>query len=243
MTKNEVLDYVMLSPANTNRAVLSDLLNEFAAGNSGNGSFIIDVSYDDENDEYVLNKTIEEIIQAVSNGFIPIIRDEFTLYQCIGANVEDFDFSFICIVEAQQDVLEYAAYYVYAEDNEIKVDYSEGTVSNSDGGSDTNGTVPFTIVNKNATPKILQYYNNGNVVTGSDAYSILVDLVGGSINKIPILLYGGITTNLDNYYDVYYYSGSNSGGDSGAIYAMPVMRTLDGKQAVIDQNGEVTFSS
>lgn len=32
MTKNEVLDYVMLSPANTNRAVLSDLLSEFAAG-------------------------------------------------------------------------------------------------------------------------------------------------------------------------------------------------------------------
>lgn len=34
MTKNEVLDYVMLSPANTNRAVLSGLLGEFAAGDN-----------------------------------------------------------------------------------------------------------------------------------------------------------------------------------------------------------------
>ena len=34
MTKNEVLDYVMLSPANTNRAVLSGLLSEFAAGDN-----------------------------------------------------------------------------------------------------------------------------------------------------------------------------------------------------------------
>lgn len=34
MTKKEVLDYVMLSPANTNRAVLSGLLGEFAAGDN-----------------------------------------------------------------------------------------------------------------------------------------------------------------------------------------------------------------
>ena len=34
MTKNEVLDYVMLSPANTNRAVLSGLLDEFAVGDN-----------------------------------------------------------------------------------------------------------------------------------------------------------------------------------------------------------------
>lgn len=34
MTKKEVLDYVMLSPANTNRAVLSGLLSEFAAGDN-----------------------------------------------------------------------------------------------------------------------------------------------------------------------------------------------------------------
>ena len=55
MTKEEILDYVMDTPENTNRMVLSDMLDEFSSG-SGSGSVLI-VEISEEENVWTCNKT------------------------------------------------------------------------------------------------------------------------------------------------------------------------------------------
>ena len=75
MTKDEILDYATQSPQNTNRAVLSGMLNALV-GSEGGGGVLAVLSgyiYIEEDDDYVtrLNKTWQEIYDALSAG-IPV---------------------------------------------------------------------------------------------------------------------------------------------------------------------------
>lgn len=78
MTKEEILDYILQTPENTNRRVLSDMLDEFSSGGSGGNSDIFIVTYtDDENDEGTLtcDKTLAEITAAMEAGKIIIAKE------------------------------------------------------------------------------------------------------------------------------------------------------------------------
>lgn len=63
MTKEEILDYVMNTPDNTNRAVLSDMLDEFSSG-SGGGNPTLVVEVTSKNNVWTCEKTWQEIFDA-----------------------------------------------------------------------------------------------------------------------------------------------------------------------------------
>lgn len=65
MTKNEILDYVMNTPDNTNRMVLSDMLDSFSSGSSS-GGLVVHVTL--EAGASVFDKTWQEIHDAMEAG-------------------------------------------------------------------------------------------------------------------------------------------------------------------------------
>lgn len=68
MDKDKILDYVMNSPANTNPNVLKTMLN---SGGSGGGTIMVITS--DDGTVETLDKTVDEIIQMLSNGSSPFV--------------------------------------------------------------------------------------------------------------------------------------------------------------------------
>ena len=86
MGKQEVIDYVMNSPANTNRAVLSGMLDDNSGSGTiqNNGFFIVHTTdYDtDEGDWSKIDATFEEIQQALYSGQIPV------LFVCAGREID-----------------------------------------------------------------------------------------------------------------------------------------------------------
>ena len=89
MDKQEILDYVMNTPGNTNRAVLSSMLNSVGSGSGsgGDSDFIIhaELSYNiDESGglELVIDsidKTFDEVNDAYNSGKIPRIIAHYYL--------------------------------------------------------------------------------------------------------------------------------------------------------------------
>lgn len=73
MTKEEILDYVMNTPENTNRMVLNDMLNQINS-DSGATIRIVDVVWDEDSDKEILSMSFNEIRQAVYNGEIVLLR-------------------------------------------------------------------------------------------------------------------------------------------------------------------------
>ena len=74
MTKEEILDYVVNSPENTNRRVLSDMLDEFNSGSGGGGGssvLIVKITSDNNWENFTCDKTFDEIL-AASNSLVPI---------------------------------------------------------------------------------------------------------------------------------------------------------------------------
>lgn len=75
MDKDKILDYVMTSPANTNRAVLGDMLDSFEGGSSGGGGGGAEpliVKYDRTEDEKAWHdKTWKQVTDAFNAG-VPI---------------------------------------------------------------------------------------------------------------------------------------------------------------------------
>lgn len=69
MTKEEILDYVMNSPENTNRMVLNDMLNQLSSSNTS--GLIVIITYNNDNNTYTMDKTPEEIFAAYDN-FLPV---------------------------------------------------------------------------------------------------------------------------------------------------------------------------
>ena len=69
MTKEEILDYVMNSPENTNRMVLSDMLNQLSSSNTS--GLIVTITYNSNDGTYTIDKTPEEIFAAYDN-FLPV---------------------------------------------------------------------------------------------------------------------------------------------------------------------------
>ncbi len=80
MDKEDIINYVMDNPDNTNPAVLKDMLNQL---NSGGGSgLIIPASY--ENNTFTLNKTFKEINDVISTGGNAVIN--YVDYQGVISN-------------------------------------------------------------------------------------------------------------------------------------------------------------
>ena len=63
MTKEEILNYVMDTPKNTNRMVLNDMLDEFSNSSSPAGGLVININEADS-----MDKTWKEIHDAFSTG-------------------------------------------------------------------------------------------------------------------------------------------------------------------------------
>lgn len=86
MTKEEILDYVMDTPENTNRMVLSDMLDEFSSGSGGGGggsALLITATYDSDTEMITLNKTFAEISTAIVAGqmcFVHVQESVGTIY-------------------------------------------------------------------------------------------------------------------------------------------------------------------
>lgn len=78
MTKEEILDYVSQTPENTNRMVLSDMLDEFSSGSSSGGLVVHET---ESSGVYTLDKTWKEIYDAMAEGTpVVIIRaNDFVL--------------------------------------------------------------------------------------------------------------------------------------------------------------------
>lgn len=75
MTKEEILDYVMNTPDNTNRMVLSDMLDSFSSG-GGNIAPLITTFVDEPTEgDYQIDKTFGELLEAFENGTPCILQD------------------------------------------------------------------------------------------------------------------------------------------------------------------------
>ena len=77
MTKEEILDYVMNTPENTNRMVLNDMLNQINS-DSGATIRIVEVLWDEDSSKEILSMSFNEIRQAVYNGEIVLLRGSGT---------------------------------------------------------------------------------------------------------------------------------------------------------------------
>lgn len=67
MDKETIIDYVTKTPANTNKAVLSGMLDGIAQGGGAEPLIVTDV-------DGTLNKTWQEIYDAMTQGAIGVIR-------------------------------------------------------------------------------------------------------------------------------------------------------------------------
>jgi len=74
MTKEEILNYVMDTPENTNRMVLSDMLDEFNTGGGSDGICLIVISPDPDTGNPVADKTFTEAIEALEQNKIVQIK-------------------------------------------------------------------------------------------------------------------------------------------------------------------------
>ncbi len=62
MNKEDVINYVMTTPGNPNKAVLSGILDSIA--NAGGGTLIVHIDYDNR----TVDKTWQEVHDALANG-------------------------------------------------------------------------------------------------------------------------------------------------------------------------------
>ena len=67
MTKEEILDYVMNSPENTNRMVLNDMLNQLQSG----GGWLTVVFSTTDMENFTADKTCAEVMSAY-NSLVPV---------------------------------------------------------------------------------------------------------------------------------------------------------------------------
>jgi hypothetical protein len=72
MDKNTILNYVMNTPRNTNRAVLEGML-EGGTDTGGGSNFIVHAEADTSTSTVVVDKTYNEIVEAINNNIIPVM--------------------------------------------------------------------------------------------------------------------------------------------------------------------------
>ena len=69
MSKEDVIEYVMTTPSNPNRAVLSGMLDSIAEAGGGSAEpLIVNLVWDEDNERYYGNKTYGEIKTAFMAG-------------------------------------------------------------------------------------------------------------------------------------------------------------------------------
>lgn len=79
MDKDTILDYVMSSPENTNRAVLSSMLDSMGGGEMSS-ILIVNQTYDYDNSRRILDKTWKEIDDAVRSGIVCVSMTTFDIH-------------------------------------------------------------------------------------------------------------------------------------------------------------------
>ena len=71
MDKDKILDYVMNTPGNSNRAVLSGMLDEFGSGGGGSGPLIVTLQASGV--DWIFDKTFTEVKEAFDEGRLVLI--------------------------------------------------------------------------------------------------------------------------------------------------------------------------
>lgn len=74
MDKDKILDYVMNSPENTNRAVLSSMLDSMSSGGGNDESIFIIKGLYSGNTISNPSKTFEEMLEAYNSGKLLVFR-------------------------------------------------------------------------------------------------------------------------------------------------------------------------
>ena len=72
MDKNDVIEYVMNTPHNTNRAVLNSMLNQLAEGGGGGGSAPV-INVVNDGDYPRLDKTFSELKELIDGRIIMLL--------------------------------------------------------------------------------------------------------------------------------------------------------------------------
>jgi len=123
MTKEEILNYVMDTPENTNRAVLSDMLDEFNTSSS-NGANALIINIEKDGDTYTTDKTAREIIDAM-----PLV------YVLETGIVDKYAVSFYTELDEYGTALDDSGYMFYVSGNMFTAatlddypSYTEGTL-------------------------------------------------------------------------------------------------------------------
>lgn len=121
MTKEEILNYVMNTPENTNRMVLNDMINELV-NSSGGGASVFTVTFTPTNEEqtaFTADKTISEIEAAYEEGAIIQGRfgqqnDMYTILNLnsIGSGLATFER--VTIYDNSLPILAYMTFVVYS---------------------------------------------------------------------------------------------------------------------------------
>ena len=77
MSKEDIIDYVMTTPSNPNKTVLEGMLDSIAdAGGSSAAPLIVNVSYNEADQQFYMNKTFGEIRTAFESARPVIVYDE-----------------------------------------------------------------------------------------------------------------------------------------------------------------------
>lgn len=77
MSKEDVINYVMTTPSNPNKAVLSGMLDGIASTSGGGTPLLVNAVYDGEG-KYDLDKTFGEIRNAFNSGRIVVITKDLS---------------------------------------------------------------------------------------------------------------------------------------------------------------------
>lgn len=117
--ENEVLDYVMNTPGNTNPAILGQMIQRNSGGGGGGSSrLVVHVNHDDNTQTGTLDKTWQEIWDAFSAGNPVVILDE-------GVQGEYYCFNVLTLSEPDISV-EVAGNSIYFADSKEGYPYRSG---------------------------------------------------------------------------------------------------------------------
>lgn len=72
MDKEDVVNYVMTTPNNTNPAILRQMLDQISGGSNGSGVF----RFCSDSDSRQLNHTWQEIYDAIKAGMLVLLQEE-----------------------------------------------------------------------------------------------------------------------------------------------------------------------
>ena len=73
MDKNDILNYVTETPGNTNRAVLSGMLDSMSGGGAAQSQIVVKLLEQVDNYGFSTDKSFSEVVEFINNGIYNII--------------------------------------------------------------------------------------------------------------------------------------------------------------------------